>query len=159
MAIYGKSYKRPNSAATKYAADKIFIQLPTRPGIEATAPAFAAVLPASQAYVAADEYAENVICGGTVLLIGAIYGVLMQDTKESTTAPYATTGRVYLKLTAAITPVQGQPAYIVDATGLAHDTAAAGRTKVGTFSVAGVVTDPPYLPTGSYAIVDLNQVP
>ena len=158
MAIDNKLYQRPDSAATKYAADKILLdaKFPTASDVvEDTTTTLAAVLPASQAFVSADREAANVICGGTPHKIGNIYGILLKDTKESSEASFLIRGRVYLKLTAAITPVQGQAAYIVDATGLAHDTAGAGLTKVGIFAKAGVTTNPPYLPAGDYATVDL----
>lgn len=128
--------------------------------IEATTPAAGAAIPqtggaAVQEYASADVFATDMVCSGTLLKIGDLYGVLMTDAPVSTSAPYAYKGIFQLRLTAGVSPSVGADAYIVDATGLLHDTAAGGRTWVGKF-VSTATTDPLGQPAGDYALVDFG---
>lgn len=120
--------------------------------IYSSVPAAGSTLPASQSGTDLSPQANSFVCGGTGKLIGSIWGFLKNDELASAaSAAYCTGGGViYYKLTAGVTPAAGQPAYIVESTGLLHDTPGAGKTPVGWFLRSSYDTDPTNYPTGNW---------
>ena len=166
--IVGKAYKRPTSAYSKYSFAKICKtpRVETLKGLVTTTPALASVLPGSQAYVTPDEYAENIICGGTVKSIGKIIGILATDSVESANAEYYVQGGPFIMQvkTGQTFSAAGKEVWIKTTDGLAYPADGGGGVYVEVgYTVTDpegnvTVTDPANLPTGTYVYVVLNQV-
>lgn len=166
--IVGKAYKRPTSAYSKYSFGKIFkgSRLEQCHSIVTTTPAIASTLPGSQSFVTPDEYAENIICGGTLKSIGKVIGILGTDSVESANANYIVSGGPFLlqvKSGQSFT-LAGKEVWVKTTDMLAYTADGGG----GVFNEVGytvtdpegnvTVTDPVGLPTGTYVYVVFNQV-
>jgi predicted RecA/RadA family phage recombinase len=164
MAIDSKVYKRPTSAMDKYSAAKIFLSPPRLNTSTITHIAPATPLPTSQNYTSVDIYAEDIICGGTIKLIGQRIGFLIADTTVNKTCDFVINGAlVLIKSAAAQVFDHGNKVFVDYTDGLAYTATGATRVQVGfvegDLAANATVTNPDNLPVGDYVYCRLDQIP
>lgn len=162
--ITSKNYKRATADMDKFSAAKVFKSgaMEQNHTVTAVAPATGSVLPSGQYYTTPDEYQESIICGGTVKLIGNIFGWLVADTKVGDKAAWVIDGAIVMVKTAGTFALGGK-VYIGNTDGLGYTASGAGKSLIG-FACGDSegtiqVTSPDNMPTGDYVFVKLNQIP